>query len=185
MDLVERAKNIIVSPKTEWPEIVREPGEPSYLFANYVAILALIPALCRFIGLSVLSGFMPIVGGLFGAVISYLFTFVIIYVVAVVVDQLAPTFGGRRDFGAALKTTVYSYTPMWLAGIFLLVPGLRFLTILGLYGVYLLWVGLPITMRSSPQRNLLYVASIVVCVLLVGFVLSLILGAIFGIGRIM
>ena len=42
MDLVERAKAIIMTPKTEWLRIATEPGDPAYLFANYVAILAAI-----------------------------------------------------------------------------------------------------------------------------------------------
>ena len=62
MDLVERVKAILLTPKTEWPVIAREPGDVAYLFKNYVAILAAIPAVCGFIG-SVISG-APIVRAL-------------------------------------------------------------------------------------------------------------------------
>jgi len=44
MDIVARAKAIMLTPKTEWPVIEHEPGDPAYLFSNYVAILAAIPA---------------------------------------------------------------------------------------------------------------------------------------------
>jgi hypothetical protein len=59
-------------------------------------------------------------------------------------------------------------------GIFLLLPGLSFLTILGLYGFYLLWTGLPIVMRTPPRRALAYAASVTVAALVATFLLALI-----------
>ena len=50
MNLVERVKGIILSPRTEWPVIEREPGGVAHLFANYVAILAGIAAVAALIG---------------------------------------------------------------------------------------------------------------------------------------
>ena len=44
MNLVERIKGILLQPKSEWPAIEREPGDAGYLFPNYVAIVAAIPA---------------------------------------------------------------------------------------------------------------------------------------------
>jgi hypothetical protein len=191
MTLIDRVKNIIVSPKTEWPAIDREPGDTAFLFKNYVAILAAIPAICGFIGGSIVGysipGMgtvrMPVASGLANALIGYLLTFVIVYVVALIVDALAPTFGGRKNFPSALKLSVYSYTPAWLCGIFFLIPGLRFLTILGLYGLYLLWLGLPVLMKSPQERSLLYAAAIVVCAIVIGIVLGLIQGALFAFPR--
>ena len=60
---------------------------------------------------------------------------------ALFIDFVAPLFGGRRDFGRALKVAVYAFTPVWLCGVFLLLPGLRFLELPGLYGAYLLVMG--------------------------------------------
>jgi hypothetical protein len=82
-------------------------------------------------------------------------------VVAKVVGTLAPTFDADKTTRNALKLTVYSYTPVWLAGIFLLVPGLSFLSILGLYGFYLLWVGLPVLMRAPQDKSLPYALVVV------------------------
>jgi hypothetical protein len=131
MSLIDRVKNIILTPKTEWPVIDREPGDVPYIFTNYVAVLAAIPAVCGFIGLSIVGMSLPGVGtvrmpmasGLLNAIVGYLLTFAIVYVVAMVVDALAPTFSGRKNFESALKVTAYSYTPSWLCGFFLLIPG--------------------------------------------------------------
>ena len=191
MSLIDRVKNIILTPKSEWPVIDREPGDVVYIFTNYVAILAAIPAICGFIGLSIVgmsvpglgSVRMPVVSGLLNAIVSYLFTFVSVYVVALIVDALAPTFSGRKNFESALKVTAYSYTPFWICGIFLLIPGLRFLTILGLYGFYLLWLGLPLLMKSPQDKSLAYTAAVVIVAVVIGVVIGLIMGALFAYPR--
>jgi Yip1 domain len=191
MTLVDRVKNIILTPKTEWPTIDREPGDVVYLFTSYVAILAAIPAICGFIGLSIVGMSLPGMGtmrmgvasGIVNAIVGYLLAFLIVYVVAIIVDALAPTFGGRKDFESALKVTAYSYTPSWLCGIFLLFPGFRFLTILGLYGLYLLWLGLPPLMKSPQEKSLGYAAAIVVCAIVIGLILGMIQGALFSFPR--
>jgi Yip1 domain len=191
MTLIDRVKNIILTPKTEWPVIDRESGDMKFLFVNYVAILTAIPAICGFIGTSIV-GFnipgmgtmrMPVASGLGNAIVGYLLTFVIVYAVAFIADMLAPTFSGRRNFPSALKLVVYSYTPAWLCGIFFLIPGLRFLTILGLYGLYLLWLGLPVLMKSPQEKSLAYAAAIVVCAVVIGIVFGLIQGALFAFPR--
>jgi len=46
MNLVDRIKNILLQPKSEWAAIEREPGDAGYLFSNYVAIVAAIPPVC-------------------------------------------------------------------------------------------------------------------------------------------
>jgi hypothetical protein len=179
MNLVERVKGIILTPKTEWPIIAGEPGDVGTLFGGYVAILAAIPAVCGFIG-AVLGG-APVVAALIGSVIKYLLTFVAIYVIAWIIDMLAPTFSSSKNFANALKLTVYSYTPSWLCGIFLLIPGLRFLTILGLYGLYLLWLGLPPLMKTPPDKTIGYTIAIIVCALIIAILIGLLVGGLIGI----
>jgi hypothetical protein len=178
MNLVERVKGIILSPKTEWPVIAGESGDTGYLFGNYVAILAAIPAVCGFIG-AVLIG-ASVGGALIAAVIHYLLAFVSVYIVAWIVNLLAPSFASQKDFPSALKVTVYSYTASWLAGVFLLIPALSFLTILGLYGLYLLYLGLPPVMKTPPEKAILYTIVVVVCAIIVAIVLGAVITAIIG-----
>jgi len=150
MGLVDRAKNIIVTPRTEWSVIAAEGGTVGDIYRNYVVPLALIPAICSFVGMSVL-GFslgadhmrVPFFSGLIMAALQFGLGLLIVYLVALVIDALAPRFDGRKGMLPAFKLAAYSYTPAWLTGIFLLVPVLGFLSILGLYGIYLLYVGAP------------------------------------------
>ena len=182
-DLVARVKAILLTPQTEWAVIERESGDLAILFTRYVAILALIPALARFVGSSLIGGYTPVVSGLLGAAFSYVFTFVVIYIVALLVDVLAPTFGSEKNFSNALKLVVYSYTPVWVAGIFLLIPGLSFLTVLGFYGLYILWCGLPPLMRTPRDKALLYAGAVVGWAFLLAIVLVAVQAAMFSAAR--
>jgi hypothetical protein len=189
-NLFTRVRNILLRPDEEWRAIDRESGDPIYLFTRYVAILALIPALAGIIGGSVIGVSVeagtfrvPLVIALLNAAISYLFTFVIVYGVALIIDGLAPSFGSERHFPSAMKLSAYSFTPTWLAGVFLLLPGLRFLSILGFYAVFLLWRGLGPLMRVPKDKTLLYTAAVVVSALLVTFALAMIQGVIADLPR--
>lgn len=174
MHLVERVKAIVLRPRAEWKVIEQEPETLSELFISYVAILAAIPEVARFIGQSFIGGYFPIVPSLVRAVVVYLVTFAMVYVIAGVIDLLAPRFGGEKNFANAVKLSVYSHTPLWLAGIFLLIPGLNFLLILGVYGVYLLWTGLPLLMRVPEQMALPCAVVVTVCALIPAVVLAII-----------
>jgi hypothetical protein len=178
MDIVERVKAILLTPKSEWLVIERESGDPVFLFMNYVAILAAIPAVCGFIGLS-LIGSVGIGAGLVFAIVQYLLAFVFAYVLGLIIDALAPTFDAQKNPANALKLAVYSMTPGWVAGVFLLIPVLRVLAlILGLYGFYLLWVGLPLLMKGPEEKAVVYTAATVICAIVISFVIHLVVGLI-------
>jgi hypothetical protein len=173
--LVERVKAIIFSPRAEWRVIEKEPSTLTGLLLSYVAILAAIPELAHLVGQTLIgAAHAPLASNFQRAVIVYFVTFAMVYVIAGVIDLLAPRFGGRKNFPNAVKLSVYSHTPLWLAGIFLLVPGLNFLLLLGLYGFYLLWVGLPLLMRVKNEQALPYAGFVTACALIPALVLSLV-----------
>lgn len=78
MNLTARAKNIIVSPDTEWPVIAAETTPARDLILGYVLPLAAIGAIAGFIGGSIVGMTMPYVGtyrvpivsGLLGVVLA-------------------------------------------------------------------------------------------------------------------
>lgn len=168
MKVARRAKAMLVDPAREWTEIERESGDPAYVLSHYVALLAIVPAVFSFIGVSVVGVIVPGAGtlrtpvfdGLFGAVLGYVLTCITVLALGVLINVLSPWFGGRRDFDAAFKLAVYSFTPVWLAGVFLVLPGLRFLVLTGFYGAYVFWLGVPM-MTKVPERQALNFAAIV------------------------
>ena len=186
MNLVERIKNIIMQPKSEWLVIERESGDVGTLFPNYVCILAAIPVVCSFIGTSII-GFgsfrIGIVSGLIHAIVVYLLTLASVFIVAYIIDALAPTFGGRRDIAQAMKVSAFAPTAAWLAGIFSIVPFLSFLGILGLYSFYLLHTGIAALMKPAAGKELFYTLAVVVCVIVIQLIIFfVIVRTIFGFG---
>jgi hypothetical protein len=188
MNAARRAKMILFDPAAAWVEIAQESGDPAFLLSQYVAWLALVPAVFGFIGASVIGattlgagiGRASIFNGLFGAIFGYVMTCASVLVLGLVIDLMAPLFGGRRDFDSAFKLAVYSFTPVWLVGIFLLLPGLRFLTLLGFFGAYVLWLGLPRLMKPRRQRTLDFTALIVIVAFALVFITAAAQRLVFG-----
>jgi Yip1 domain len=171
MNPASRARAILVDSQPEWQRIEQETGDPAFVLTRYVAVLALVPAVFGFVGASVIGIVVPGIGtvrvpildGLFGAIFGYVMTCATVLALGLIVDLFAPFFGGKRDFDSAFKLAVYSFTPVWLTGVFLLLPGLRFLLFTGFYGAYLLWLGLPRLTKSPQHQSLAFTALIVVC----------------------
>jgi hypothetical protein len=183
--LVERARNILLKPVETWNVIADEPATAGGLFTGYAVILAAIPPVAGFIGGQVFGHGIfgityrpPFIGALVGAILQYVLSLVGIYIVALIIDALAPTFDGQKNRVQALKVTVYSYTAAWVAGAFAIIPALSLLSILGgLYSLYLLYLGLPRTMRSPESKAVGYTAVTVIVAIVLGIVVSAIVGA--------
>ena len=186
MNLPARVTSILTKPATEWPVIAAEPADIASVLVGYVLILAAIPAICLFISVALISA--PLVGGfavtgaLTGAVLHYVATVVSVLLVAFVIQALAPTFGSRGDLVQALKLVAYSYTPLYLAGVLYLAIVLAPLGIVAaLYAIYLLYVGLPVLMKTPAEKVVPYMLVSAVVVIVVHVVLQMILGAMWGV----
>ena len=170
MNLVDRVKRILLSPRTEWEVIDNEPTTPAQLFSGYAMPLAAIAPIAQIIGYSVFGITVPFAGtyrvpigsAITSALVTYVLALAGTYLLGLIIDALAPTFNGQRSQIQALKVAVYSSTASWLAGIFHLIPGLRLLTILGLYSLYLLYLGLPVLMKSPRDKAVAYTAVVIV-----------------------
>jgi hypothetical protein len=169
MALVDRVKNILLMPKTEWPVIDAEPTTVGDLYRGYIIPLAAIGPIAQAIGWTVFGMRVPFLGTyrmplgtvITQAVLQFVLTLVGVYVLALIVDALAPTFNGTPNRIQALKVVAYSYTAAWVAGIFGIVPALSILGILGLYSLYLLYLGLPVLMKSPPEKALGYTVVVI------------------------
>jgi hypothetical protein len=179
MGLVERAKNILLQPKQEWPVIDGEQATVGSLYTGYIIPLSALGPIAMVIGWSVFGfGF----GGLFrfafsGAVkyalVMYVLGLIGVFILALIIDALAPTFGGTKNQIQALKVAAYSYTAAWVGAILNIVPALGIIgALIGLYSLYLLYLGLPVLMKSPQDKAVGYTVVVVV----VAIVLWVIIG---------
>jgi hypothetical protein len=179
MSVVDRVRNILVTPKTEWPVIAAEPATVGSIFKDYVLIVALLPLVGALLGGLLFSGGLLIVP----AIAAYAIGLGVLYVMALVADALAPGFDGRKDSVSAMKLVGYAATPQWVAGFFAFIPGLNI--IIGLigfaYAAYLLYLGSMATMRVPASKAAAYTIVLILIWIVLGmFVTGAILATILG-----
>jgi hypothetical protein len=190
--IITRAKSMLLSPRAEWPLVAAEPDTVGGLYSGYIAVVAAIPAIAHFlsstlIGVSVpfLGAFrVPLAAGITAAVLRYVLSLIGTFVVALIVDALAPSFGAEKNRVQALKTVAYASTAAWVASIIGIIPGLGLLAALagGIYSIYLLNMGLPFTMKCPPEKAIGYTAVSAIVAIIIWWVLALVVGSMAGLG---
>lgn len=185
--LIDRVKNILVTPKSEWDRIDGETATVQGLYVGYACILAAIGPIASLIGTQVFGwgGFgvhirPPLIASLVSACWGYVGSLLGVFILAEIINRLAPSFGGTSDRMQAFKVAVYSSTAAWLAGVFGLIPMLSWLAIVGLYSLYLLYLGLPKLMKAPEDKAVSYTVVTVVVAIVIWIVIGAIAGAIAG-----
>jgi hypothetical protein len=187
-NLIQRVINIITRPKQEWYVIASEQPNAMKLIGGYALVLALIPALSSFIKYGIIGfSFMgyssrSIASGIQFGLVQFLSALIGVYLLAWVIDLLAPSFDSQKNFGRSLQLAVYSSTPQWIAGILLILgTGLSVLIMLiGLYAIYLLAVGMPIIKNTPKEKVVGYVVLTIVAMIVIGLIVALIITAFIG-----
>jgi hypothetical protein len=184
--LIARAKDIILKPGETWDVIDGERPTIGSLYTGYVMPLAAIPAIAQAIGMTVFGA------GAFGivvkwspvtavvqAVLAFGLALAMVYVLALIIEALAPNFGGTKDRIQALKVAAYAPTASWVAGVFSLFPPLAIVGLLGgLYSLYLLYLGLPKLMKTQQDKALPYTAIVVVVAIVATILIGVVTGAV-------
>jgi len=178
--LIARVKGILLTPKTEWPVIAGEQTTVAELYKGYIVWLAAIPPIFSFLLLARFAAGLALTQ----LILYYVLTLAMLYVMAIITDALAPNFGGTRDRVQALKTVAYASTATCVAGVAAILPLLG--TLIGLvalgYGIYLLYLGLPHTMKSPPDRAGGYTAVLVIILIVLALVMGAIIASVTGVG---
>ena len=182
MNIIERAKGIILKPKEEWEKISQENTSSSVVLINYLIPLALIPAIASFIGYG-LIGYGPFSAISFGIKYAIIHLVSIIggaYLTAFIVDSLAPGFNAEKNFNRAFALISFAYTPMLVAGIFNILPALAVIALLaGLYGLYILYLGIKPMMKAPDDKVTVYFIVSLLILIVTYIVISRILISIF------
>jgi Yip1 domain len=185
MNTINSAIALVKSPASYITSNKDTPATVNGIMVNYVAVLAAIPFLATLIGyLWYYDLFIP--RGFVGSFVAYAFVYaflfyildvIAVYVVALAIGFLAPTFGSSTDKIKSLKLSAFIFTPAFLIGVLNIIPFLGILEFLGiLYGLYILYLGLPILMGTPKDKVVTYVVAIVIATFIVYFVLDAIVG---------
>lgn len=181
--LIQRVQDILLRPSPTWDVIDGEVATTKSLFTGYACILAAIPAVAGLIG-----GLLMLHLGLFSIVttiVTYVLGLVAVFLLGLIIDALAPSFGGTKNPVQAMKLAVYASTPGWVAGILNLVPWIAILAFIAmLYGVYLLYLGIPKLMKSPQSQAIGYTAVAVVVALVLQIIIGVILMPLMGIAAV-
>lgn len=181
MNLVQRAKNIIISPKTEWEVVANEEPNIQQILMGYVFPLALIPTIATIIGWGAIGilGFTSFTYGIAMGLVQLINAFLSVIIAGFVIDALAGSFGSTKNLGRSIQLVAYSMTPIWVAGILNILPAISWLPFLiGLYAIALLYQGLTPLMKTPEDKKVVYLIVSIVVLIAVYWIISLILSAI-------
>lgn len=187
MKIIERVKGIILSPKSEWEVISGENLTVVEMFGSFLFPLALIPAIASFIGYGLIGMDIPFAGhvGSFGlgikqAAIQLISIIAGVFISAFVINALALNFNAVKNFNKAFELVCYSYSPMMVFGLLLILPSLGIIVLIAsVYGLYLLYIGLKPMMGVSEEKVTGYFVVSLIVIVVVSIVLSAILSRIF------
>lgn len=172
--ILSRAYGLLREPNKEWQQIKAEETTIPNILLGYVAPLAAIPPICDLIGSTLFNRLLVIDPGeaLIRAVVTWVVTVALVFLLGLLVNTLADQFDGDRDDLAAQKIAAYSLTPAFLSGIFSLWPPLWWLSLFALAAmVYIMYRGLPILMKAPQDRALSYAATVTIAGMVAGILL--------------
>jgi len=182
MQLFNRVKSILLSPKQEWLVIAGENTTAASTFFTYLLPLAVVSSLVFYFALFSIAGAFGFLYGVYSCIILFLQLVITVCLNAFITDKLAPTFASESNFPASIRLMVYASTPVYVGSMLIFIPYIGWLGSLAgaIYGIYLLYLGLPVIKKTPQDKAPGYLAAIVICVLVVYFVLQAILWRLFN-----
>jgi Yip1 domain len=180
MNIIERAKNILTTPKTEWEVINTESATPMSLLTGYVMLLALIPAVAGLLGSVLFAGRWSFGMGyaLTSAIISYVISIVAYFVLTYAIDLLANSFDSQKDINKSAQVAAYASTASYIAGALNFIPFLGLLVTLGgaIYAGYLIYLGIGPLKKTPEDKKVVYT----IVAIIINIAAIMIIGAILG-----
>jgi hypothetical protein len=181
MNLIERAKNMLSIPKTEWLLIESETSTPQFLLTNYVLPMAIISSIGKILSGLVWAGIFTSYF-IWAAIIGFVSIIISFYISIYVIDMLAPGFSSEKNLNKSAQLVAYSNTPNWIAGLLSFIPFIGWLLVIAgwVYSIYLFYTGLGPLKKTPEDKKIVYMVVAIIIMIVVGFIISAILMAIFG-----
>lgn len=198
MGFLQHTLGILIHPASEWKAIRNEKNSFLQVFVSHVPLLALIPSVCAYIGVTQVGWTVgdgdPVrltpASAASLCALTYVALLVGVYLLGEFINWMSKTYGvvdsdeKRHYEGTALA--VYVSTPIMLAGVANLYPQLWLIVaamgLAGAYAVYLIYEGIPILMNISRERAFMFASSIVTVGLVLMISVMMVTAVIWGMG---
>lgn len=183
MYIINRLFNLLFSPQAEWAKIRDERVSNAQIFLKYVIWIAALPAVGYLISF---FRYPNLVLNIRAAIISYVFALVAVDAGAYLINLLSTNFASKKDVGRALKLVAFGASPVFATGVLNFIPVVgKFIWAVGaLYTAYLFYLGLPVLMNTSEDKQVPYTVASFVIFIAVYLGLIILGGAIFGVGLV-
>ncbi|MCA9742752.1 MAG: YIP1 family protein [Deferribacteres bacterium] len=180
MPIIDRIKNILMAPKSEFPTVKAEAVDIAGYYKSYLIYIAALPAIGTLLSFGAYWGFSY---RLRLAIISYLVTLASFYISAFIINELAQTFQSTKSLINALKLVGYAATASMVGQLLAFLPGIGWLLSLAgsVYSIYLFYLGIPIFMDTPQEKTILYMVVAFLVSIVVYSILAAVLFPFFGV----
>ena len=180
MNLIERVKNILLTPKTEWDVINGETATTQSLLMGYVLPLSIVAAVGSLLKGFLFAGSIGLKFFIISAIIAFIASVIAFFVTVIIVDMLAPSFGSEKNMGKSAQLVAYSGTPSYVGALLSFIPVIGWLIALAAwaYGVYLMYLGIGPLKKTPEDKKVVYMIVAFLIMIVLYFILVAILGAI-------
>ncbi|MFP4060332.1 MAG: Yip1 family protein [Bacteroidales bacterium] len=184
--IVKRTKNIIVNPIGEWEIIKAESPGKNNVLKNFVLPYVVVIGIAALIGSAIFHsrfGF-SISYIITSSIISMIMAFAGVYLSALLINELAPSFDSVKNSDNSFSYVAYSFTAYFVAtavsDLLDIYPLNILISLAGLYSFYILWLGATPMMSTPEEKKAGFVIVSALIIIGVYAVLSIILGLLFS-----
>lgn len=175
--LYHRTKYFIINPGKAWDVVHRENRPMQFVRGSFFLPLSILVAISAFLGsaLFINTTLKPMYSVL-AAVNTFLFLYLGIHGSVFVLREIMRALDLGHDFLVAFKLVAYSMAPIFLSlTISRLFESLLFINVLGLYGLYIFWIGMEVMVNPPDHKKLPMIIATVIAMLIIFLLLQVIL----------
>jgi len=175
--LYHRTKYFIMNPGKAWEVVHREERPMKFVRGSFFLPLIILVSISAFLGsMFFINTTLKPMYSVLTAVNTFLFLYLGVYGSAFAVREITKAMDLGHDFLVAFKLVAYSMAPIFLSlTVSRLFESLLFINVLGLYGLYIFWVGMEVMVNPPDHKKLPMIIASVVSMLIIFFLLQIIL----------
>lgn len=175
--LYQRTKHFIISPVKAWEVVHRENRPIKYVRGSFFLPLILLVSISSLFGsLFFINNTLKPMYSILTGVNTFLFLYLGVYASAFIVNEITRALDLGHEFLTAFKLVAYSMAPIFLSlTVSRLFESLLFINILGLYGLYIFWIGMEKMINPAEHKKLPMLIATVISMIIIFGLLQIVL----------